>query len=99
MIPDDDSRHIPRIEIECPMTYHDIDSSDVKNGIARNVSNSGILFTTMEKLADGAIKEVHIRPPGNKTPPLDAIIQIVRVNEDDQVPGQYRIAGMIKAIK
>ena len=96
---DDDSRHIPRIAIECPMTYHDVDSNDIGNGMARNVSNSGILFTTMEKLTEGAVKEVHIRPPENEAPPLNAIIQIVRVNEDEQVPGQFRIAGMIKAIK
>ena len=96
---DDDNRHIPRIEIECPMIYHDVDSGNIKSGIAKNVSNSGVLFTAMDNLAEGAIKEVHIRPANNEAPPLNAVIQIVRVDADDHVPGQYHIAGMIKAIK
>lgn len=98
MNPDKNHRIIPRIDIECPMTYHDVDSPNIRAGTARNVSNNGILFIAREKMADGAIKEVHIRPESNDVPSLDAVIQVVRV-EDDSIPGQYLIAGVIKAIK
>lgn len=94
----DDNRTLPRIEVDCPMTFHDIDSPNIKEGIALNVSNGGILFVANEKMADGAIKEVHIRPPAGVAPPLDAVIQIVRVDEDE-VAGRYQIGGIIKVIK
>jgi len=94
-----DNRSIPRITIECPMTYHNVDSPDIKKGIALDVSSNGILFLANEKLPDGSLKEIHIEPADTSIPPLNAIIQIVRVEMTEGINNQFKTAGMIKIIK
>lgn len=92
-----DNRSLPRISIECPMTYHNVDSPDIKKGIALDFSNNGILFLTSEKLNEGDLKEVHIEP-ANETA-MHAIIQVNRAEKTSSADNQYKIAGIIKMMK
>lgn len=94
-----ENRNIPRITIECPMTYHNVDSPDIKKGTVLDISNSGILFMANEALTEGSLKEVHIEPTDSAIPAINAIIQIVRVEKAPNINQQYKIAGIIKVIK
>jgi len=94
-----DNRSIPRITVECPMTYHNVDSPDIKKGLALDVSSNGILFLANEKLIDGSLKEIHIEPTDSSIPPMNAIIQIVRVEVAEGMNNQFKTAGIIKIIK
>lgn len=90
-------RHIPRIELNCAVTYHDIGSNEHKKGQALDYSNTGVSFLTPENLAEGCLQEVHIENPGiDDMPPLHAIIEVVRCQPSTKNLGQYEIAGMIK---
>ena len=96
---DNENRTIPRIHVECPMSYNNIDSPERKKGIALDVSNSGIQFLTTEKLEEGSLKEIRLEPLDNSIAPLNAIIQIVRVEIAVGMNNQFKTAGVIKIIK
>lgn len=92
-------RNIPRIELDCPIRYHDIGSSTVHEGRARDYSNHGVSFLTPTPIEEGALQEVHIDDPGEANmPPLHAIIEIIRCIPDEK-QGEYFVAGTIKIHK
>ena len=92
-------RHIPRIELNCAMTYHDVGSNEHKKGMALDYSSTGVSFLTPEDLQPGTLQEVHIEKPENSDhPPLHAIIAVIRCETFAAQLGQYQIAGIIKAL-
>jgi len=93
------NRSLPRISVECPMTYHNVDSPDIKTAVALDVSNHGILFLANEELPEGSLKEVHIEPSDKLQAPINAIIQIVRIEPAAGTSKQYKTAGVIKLLK
>ena len=97
---DNDNRTIRRIPVECPLTYNSIDKQDIKKGIAIDISNHGILFLANEKLDEGSLKEIRLEPlEGDSVAPLNAIIQILRVEVAEGMNNQYKTAGVIKLLK
>jgi hypothetical protein len=94
-----ENRTIRRIKVECPMTYNSIDRQDFKQATSLDVSNSGILFLANEQLQEGSLKEIRLEPTDQSIAKLNAIIQIVRVDNVEGNSKQFKIAGIIKIIK
>lgn len=96
---DNDNRSIRRIPVECPLTYNSIDKQDIKKGIAIDISNHGIMFLANEKLEEGSLKEIRLEPLDDSIAPLNAIVQILRVEVAVGMNNQYKTAGVIKLLK
>ncbi len=90
-------RRFMRMETECKMTYRLPQSDEVYSGVCHNLSGAGLLFSTDRPLEPGKALEINICPASNVTPPLEAFVEVLRVEEKTQ--GNYEVAAEIKAIK
>jgi hypothetical protein len=93
-----EKRNFPRIRIKCDVTYRQAGSGIVSKGICHDLSGSGILFIAKDPLTVGARLEISVVPQNKITPPLDAIIEVVRTEPGAQA-GQYKIAGAIQQVR
>lgn len=92
-----EKRGFPRIKLQCDVTYRQNGSGNIARGMCEDLSGSGILFIAQHPLSVGANVEISVLPRNDITPPLDAIIEVVRSEPGQQV-GQYRIAGAIQHV-
>jgi len=72
-------------------------SQEKGSGHSINLSAAGILFRTHEKLTEGSSLEISVKPANPITPPLNALIEIIRVVPVDN--NEYEIAATIEGIK
>ncbi len=92
-------RSFQRIKTECAIQYKKADGNgELKEGTTRNLSGNGIFFIAGEALEVSTLLEIHVMPGTNATPPLDAIIEVIRSNPGKS-EGEFEIAGMIKSFK
>jgi hypothetical protein len=92
-----EKRAFPRIKLECEVTYRRPGAGDIAHGICRDLSGGGISFIANDPLSVGTSVEISVVPQNTITPPLDAIIEVVR-SEPAHQAGQYRIAGAIQRV-
>jgi len=95
----EENRNIPRISIECPLTYNIVNQQDIKKGIAIDISNNGIKFLANERLEEGDLIDIRLHPLDDSIAPLSAVVQILRVEVAEGINNQYKTAGFIKILK
>lgn len=95
----EENRNIPRIPIECPLTYNIVNQQDIKKGIAIDISNNGIKFLANEKLEEGELIDLRLQPLDDSVVPLSAVVQVLRVEVAEGINNQYKTAGIIKILK
>jgi len=92
-------RSFQRIDIECIVKYKKAGSSEAeKEGTTRNLSGNGIFFIADEPQEVGSQIEIYVVPGTSATPPLEAVIEVIRSNPGTS-EGEFEIAGMIKSYK
>jgi len=92
-----EKRNFARIKIHCDITYRQAGAGNVTRGVCEDLSGSGILFIAQDPLSVGASVEISVVPQNAITPPLNAVIEVVR-SEPAQQAGRYRIAGAIQRV-
>jgi len=92
-----EKRRFPRIKVHCAVSFRPEGGQGGREGICLEISGNGILFRAPEPLAPGTRLEVSVRPLNDITPPLDALVEVVRADPDD-LQGQYRIATEIRRV-
>jgi hypothetical protein len=94
----DERRSNIRMSLDCKMTYKYPDSDQEFKGTCKNLSGSGVMFTTLEDIEIGIALEIKITPAKTITPPMHAYVEIIRSQyiEDDST---YHVAAEIKGIK
>ncbi|MEW4981915.1 MAG: hypothetical protein AB1Y26_01605 [Cycloclasticus sp.] len=97
MLESSNHRKFARMNAECDMefTHPGTGSKGTANSI--NLSAAGILFRTKEKLTQGCSLEIMVKPVNPITPPLNALIEVIRVIPVDS--GEYEVAATIEGIK
>ncbi len=93
---DGERRRFIRMQAECKMTYRFPQSAEVFEATCQNLSGGGLLFITTHPLDPGKALEIRIAPANPVTPPLEAFVEVMRVEERD---GKYEVAATIKGIK
>jgi hypothetical protein len=93
---DSERRRFIRMQAGCKMTYRFPQSAEVFEATCQNLSGGGLLFVTTSPLSEGAALEIKIAPPNPVVPPLEAFVEVLRVEERD---GKYEVAAAIKGIK
>ena len=92
-----EKRRFPRIKVHCAATFREEGGGRTHEGLCLEISGNGILIQTPEPLAPGTRLEVSIRPLNDITPPLDAVVEVVRADPGES-EGHYRIATAIQRI-
>jgi hypothetical protein len=77
------------------MSFTRVDSGEAHEGIARDLSATGILIECACELPTGTLLEVHINPAQSILPPLDARVEVIRC--DSPGPGVFVLGTEIKA--
>ncbi len=90
-----ENRRFPRMVVDCPIEYRPVDSDEARQGLARNISGNGMLFVARERERPvvGAVLEVQVRPGHPSIPALDALVEIVRVQETTDASGSLETDG------
>jgi hypothetical protein len=93
----DEKRNFYRMNTNTPLTFKII--GEDQNHVAQciNLSGSGLLLHTEDHINNTTQLEINITPEKTVTPPLHAIIEVVRVEENSQNQSYY-VAGVIKEI-
>jgi len=97
MLETSDNRKFVRMGAECELTFIHPNSQQIGHGNSINLSAAGILFKTNEKLSAGSALDISVKPVSPITPPLNALIEIVRVVAIEN--GEYEVAATIEGIK
>lgn len=90
-------RKFTRMDTECDINYTHPNTGLKGVASSINLSAAGILFKATEKLTRGCSLEISVKPFNPTTPPLNAIIEIIRVIPIEN--NQYEIAATIEGIK
>ena len=90
----DEKRLFCRLEINAELTFMLPGNDSYYKGMCKNLSHSGIMFTTAQSLSEGQSLEVTIDTKSNKFQPMKALVEIIRVEPYGNE--QYRSAGIIK---
>ncbi len=84
----DEKRNFPRMIINCAMDFTLVDADNNCSGQAVNISSTGILFSSEQKLNMGDCINVTV-PSNMPVNVLRAIIRIVRVEPNRDGPGYF----------
>ncbi len=97
MLVTSNNRKFTRMNAECDMEFTQPGTGVSGKGHSINLSAAGILFRTHDKLFAGSSLEILVSPVNKITPPLNALIEIIRVVavENDE----YEVAATIEGIK
>ena len=94
----EEKRSYIRMSIDCDISFKDIHSQEYIRGRCKNLSASGLMFTADQEVPPGTMLDINITPELSVVPPLDATIEVVRVNYDS-LNNDYQIAGIIKEMR
>ncbi|MBL4743957.1 MAG: PilZ domain-containing protein [Cycloclasticus sp.] len=97
MLEPSNHRKFDRISAECDMDFTHPSTGVKGSAHSINLSAAGILFRTRDKLTQGEALSISVKPVNPITPPLNAIIEIVRVVPVDG--DEYEVAATIEGIK
>lgn len=97
MLETSEHRKFIRMGAECELTFTHSNSTQIGTGYSINLSAAGILFRTSESLIPGSALDISVKPINPITPPLNALIEIIRVVPMEN--GEYEVAATIEGIK
>ena len=87
-----EKRDYPRMKVEADMTYTMTDGDNQYKAFCKNLSHSGILFTTEGNLTPGDSVLVTLGNNKKAFSPMQAKVEVIRVMPSDR---EYSIAGKI----
>jgi hypothetical protein len=92
-----DKRDLPRIPVDSAVVYSQSGSTTIHHGRARNLSGSGILFTTPHRPEPGCLLNLHMRASPGRIPSLKAIVEVVRITPAT-AREHFQVAGRIREV-
>lgn len=94
----DEKRNFPRMHIDHKMTFGLAGEKNISVGRCMSLSAHGVLFTTQNPVPVGAQMELNITPGNSVVAPLNALAEVVRVEQDETLD-EYRIAARITQMR
>lgn len=94
---EEERRAALRVEVSCKLNYSDKVTGRSNNGTLNNLSTSGLAFLANEDIDLGALLDVRLDPGNTLIPPLDATIEVIRVDTVENLRS-YNVAGRITQI-
>ncbi len=75
----EEKRDFIRMCVECPMSFTRQGDATVHGATAKDLSGSGLGFSTSQALRLGELLTVRVAPQNSVVPPLQAEVEVVRV--------------------
>lgn len=97
MVDSSDMRDFRRMSIDCGVTLKNLDSGTVYNGVATNLSATGVMIECDHALTVGDQLEINIVPAKTIVPPLNALVEIIRIGGGEGKA--YKMACAISEMK
>lgn len=91
----DEKRDFVRVEVDCDVFYNEQDSDETFQGRVKNLSGRGMMFISERGIPAETLLEVKISPANNLTPPLHALVRVVRMARQRHANG-YEIGAVIQ---
>ncbi len=91
-----EKRDFQRMEVECPMTFSINGDKTVHQGIARNLSASGLSVICSMEVAEGSQIEISVAPEPAVVPPLLATCVVTRLHTLET--GRFELGVQISEI-
>lgn len=88
-----EKRDFKRMEVECPMTFRLQGEGNLYQGMARDLSASGLSILSAQEVAEGSLLEIHLQPEKSIVPPLQAVCEVMRLSSP--APGQFELGVRI----
>lgn len=98
MVDSSDQRDFRRMMLNCEATLQSVADGTVLRGNAINISATGMLVLCDQVLPEGGEYQINITPERRVTPPLDALVEVLRV-KPAQESGLYEVAFVIKEMQ
>lgn len=94
---EEERRAALRVSVSCQLDYAEKSSGLVNNGTLNNLSTTGLAFQASEEFELGTLLDVRLNPGNTLIPPLDATVEIIRVDTAEDLRS-YNVAGRITQI-
>jgi hypothetical protein len=90
-----EKRDFVRVSVECTVSVREAGSNQVETGTCTSLSGKGLMFLCDRQYPIGTMLEVSVVPQTAVVPPLDALVEVVRAeyNEEER---KFAIAGVLK---
>jgi len=88
-----EKRGFIRLNAESPLQYKIAGSRKYYKARCINLSATGVLMGTSEKIQPGTVMYIRIKPEKNLLPPLYATVEVIR--SQSQNDGEYEIGASI----
>lgn len=92
MVDSSDKRDFKRMTVDCAVKFKSLESEHLYDGVAKDLSASGIALYSQQSFSVGDKLEVFVRPDKQVVPPLDAVVEVMRV---DALPDQRYLLGCV----
>ena len=92
-----EKRNYPRMEIECPATFHVI-GGEGGGAIVKNLSGGGVLMWSDHDIEPDSHLMLEIKPVNDITPPMKAEVRVVRCAPVEGGEGSFAVACEINRI-
>ncbi|OOZ41459.1 hypothetical protein BOW53_03540 [Solemya pervernicosa gill symbiont] len=89
-----EKRDFLRMTVDCKVSFTELESGTSSEGRALNLSGRGVLFRSDKELKLGSQLDLHVIPDGSAVPPLNAKVEVVRV-EMMEAEKSYEIGALI----
>lgn len=92
-----EKRNFRRLDMDCPVSYQLVSSSNRKMGTCINLSADGICFECDDKFPIGSRINISVTPELNISPSFSAVLEVKRVIDNAQKES-YLLAGTLEDI-
>lgn len=76
-----EKRDFQRMTLDCALEYKIYNDDAVYRGAIKNLSATGLLFTTQKSIPLGLNLQVKLSPENNLTPPMSAEVKVTRCDK------------------
>jgi len=87
----EEKRDFIRMQVDCSAECTDLRSGEQFSGQLKDLSGKGLRLELSRDLAPGSLLEVRIEPAMAVVPPLHAIVEVMRVEADEN--GEVFLTG------
>lgn len=89
MVDSSEQRHFRRMEIDCEILWRPEGGDELLHAQAINLSATGLAMICDQEQSAGARLEININPAYRVVPPMNAIVEILRVKKHAEDKYEY----------
>ena len=93
-----EKRCFPRMEIDCPASFALEGESDYAGAIVKNLSGGGVLMWLEKAVDPGTVLSIEILPLSDITPPMKAMVRVLRCTPVDDTAGQFAVGCTMERV-